>query len=265
MIDEEGEVASLMQYELRPPRLGSEEPICHGASAPVWPEWDTKGDNAWRTVVEYESMLVSLLFAYAYDRRTTMDDPTVQSAWTISQLCRSLSHFAPAAGPTISSAASTNEVPDILLQHPLIPSLLASFRRSLTVPLYRSYDLSSIVVQDVAQILESGLDAVKAALVAIRSLFVAASGEDDRADDQGTILPDQDPFLLVYVRVAIDPLLQLVYSDKGSHVVSLVSSHLNKQLSDEDWDPQQDLFKNQVGALQQWNLLGLDALIEETK
>lgn len=264
MVDSDGQVASLVQCELCPPRSAGE--VAVRAPCPVWPpESGTAGDEGWRTRVEYGAMLTSLLYAWAYDRRTTLEDPTVQSAWTISQLARPLTGLAPAAGAAISGPAHA-PVPPVLLQHPLLPCLLASFRRSLTVPLHRSYTLSCAVLADVCAVLEARAPSVLAALAAVRHTFLSAAGddaEDDKNDTAGTVLLDQDPFLLVYVRVALDPLIALLQSDHGATLVADTARQLRAHLNDEDWDPRRDTFKEQVGGLEQWDLLHLDCVLAD--
>ncbi|KAG2147152.1 SHQ1 protein-domain-containing protein [Suillus cothurnatus] len=69
--------------------------------------------------------LLTLLFAYAYDRRTTQHDPTPESAWTIAHLKRSSVY--PHVGVHRSRLAS---------------ALMPSYRRSLAFPLYRSFAMA---------------------------------------------------------------------------------------------------------------------------
>ncbi|KAH9001776.1 SHQ1-domain-containing protein [Lactarius akahatsu] len=70
--------------------------------------------------------LVTLLFSYAYDARTTQHDPTPESAWTISALTPAFSALDPPPYPS----------GDIDVRE-LAQSLTPSYRRALAFPLYR--------------------------------------------------------------------------------------------------------------------------------
>ncbi len=84
--------------------------------------------------------LIDILFAYAYDHRTTYGDPTVESSWTVMILSSSLSwldNFNPPYDTTV----------DILRWN---------IRRSLIYPYLRVYSLSRKVIDDVCQIVIGG-------------------------------------------------------------------------------------------------------------
>lgn len=98
--------------------------------------------------------LVDLLFAYAYDVRTTMGDATVESAWTICKLSAQLSWL------------------DEL--HSLDDVWRSSMRRSLTFPLHRSWTLSCKVWKDVKVMLKLGRRMMLRALLAVRHLLERA-------------------------------------------------------------------------------------------
>ncbi|XP_033102345.1 protein SHQ1 homolog [Anneissia japonica] len=76
--------------------------------------------------------LVDIIFAYAYNHRTTEGENTVESAWTVCKLSSSLSW--------LDSFSSLQEV------------LEANYRRSITYPLYRHWKLSNKVLIDVKKI-----------------------------------------------------------------------------------------------------------------
>lgn len=80
--------------------------------------------------------LVDVLHAYFYDLRTTDGEHTVESSWTIAKLAPSLS--------CLVRWTSAEE------------ALLAATRRSLVYPLYRNWDLTRAVVQDVGAALRKG-------------------------------------------------------------------------------------------------------------
>ena len=80
--------------------------------------------------------LVDLLYAYAYDERTTDGEGTVESPWTIRRLSATLSWLDP---PDSVHAAA-----------------LGAVRRALCYPLYRHWRLALAVVADVAALLRLG-------------------------------------------------------------------------------------------------------------
>lgn len=85
-----------------------------------------------------KAFLCELLFAFAYEARTSYDDPTPESAWTICKLCRSLACF------TESQIVHQADTPYVLR---------SSYRRALTFPLYRSWTLCERIRHDVAECL----------------------------------------------------------------------------------------------------------------
>lgn len=95
--------------------------------------------------------LVDLLFAFAYDVRTTMGDATVESAWTVCKLSAQLSWL------------------DEL--HSLDDVWRSAMRRSLTFPLHRNWALSCKVWKDVKVILKLGRRMMLRALLAVRHLL----------------------------------------------------------------------------------------------
>lgn len=101
--------------------------------------------------------LISVLFSYAYDCRTTQQDPTSESAWTIAVLT-----------PAFSSLPSSSSLP------PSPESILvSSYRRALAFPLYRSWALCERLRLDVSDILAGGRRAVCRALLETRSILTA--------------------------------------------------------------------------------------------
>jgi protein SHQ1 len=90
--------------------------------------------------------LVTILFAYAYDRRTTLHDPTPESAWTICSLVPAFSALDPPPYTSDITDPRQASFTDAELQS----TLAASYRRSLAFPLYRSFQLSEACRRDVA-------------------------------------------------------------------------------------------------------------------
>ncbi|XP_053201495.1 protein SHQ1 homolog [Panonychus citri] len=80
--------------------------------------------------------LIDILFAYSYDMRTTEGEHTCESGWTIIKLSATLSW---------------------LQIHSTLPeTLVTCVQRSLVHPLYRNWNLSLKVINDVYQILTKG-------------------------------------------------------------------------------------------------------------
>ncbi|KAJ8597874.1 SHQ1-domain-containing protein [Rhizopogon salebrosus TDB-379] len=99
--------------------------------------------------------LLTLLFAYAYDRRTTQRDPTPESAWTICSLVPAFSALDPPPYGTaedVPLSIPTSELTDDDLASALTPS----YRRSLAFPLYRSFAMADACRKDVAALLAKG-------------------------------------------------------------------------------------------------------------
>jgi protein SHQ1 len=95
--------------------------------------------------------LLDLLFAYAYNHRTTEGENTVESGWTICKL-----------SPTLVNM----EVHETLME-----CCISSIRRVLTFPLYRNYDLALKCLKDVVVILKLGKRACLKALLEIKFLL----------------------------------------------------------------------------------------------
>jgi len=95
--------------------------------------------------------LVDIIFAYAYNQRTTMDEPTCESDWTIVFLSPTMSWL-----ETFSSITQT---------------LTACVRRSLAYPLYRHWALSQIALRDVVTILSMGKRSILRALLGVKRLL----------------------------------------------------------------------------------------------
>jgi len=134
--------------------------------------------------------LLTLLFAYAYDARTTQHDPTPESAWTIAALTPAFSALDPPpyshshsppqqreretdapkleseerVGPDFSSDDS--ETPRELAE-----TLVPSYRRALAFPLYRSWALADACRMDVARFLLRGTRTILRCLLELRTIL----------------------------------------------------------------------------------------------
>jgi protein SHQ1 len=97
--------------------------------------------------------LISILFSYAYDCRTTLHEPTSESAWTICSLtpCFSALDTSPSAS--------------------LALALTSSFRRALSFPLHRNWLLCERCQYDVSDVLKSGRRGVTRALLEVKGIL----------------------------------------------------------------------------------------------
>ena len=95
--------------------------------------------------------LLDILFAYAYNVRTTENEDNVESGWTICKLSGTLSWF--------ETYNSMNEVIDCCM------------RRSLCYPLYRNWQLSLKVINDLKKITLLGRKYVLKCLLHIQQIF----------------------------------------------------------------------------------------------
>ena len=109
--------------------------------------------------------LLTLLFSYAYDSRTTQHDPTPESAWTICILTAAFSALDPPP-----YAPSTHHLSD-LTHSELSATLVPSYRRSLAFPLYRSFALAEACRLDVAELLLKGKRTVVRCLLEMKHIL----------------------------------------------------------------------------------------------
>lgn len=97
--------------------------------------------------------LISVLFSHAYELRQTQGEPTSESAWTVSVI--------------------TPAFVSLTLESSLHETLVASYRRVLCFPLYRSFALCAKVQQDVVALLNRGPLAVLRALLEVKKILDA--------------------------------------------------------------------------------------------
>lgn len=96
--------------------------------------------------------LITLMYAHAYDKRTTLNDPTAESAWTICNLVAAFSALDPPPYSPVEFSGVALDFTDA----ELTSTLVTSYRRSLAFPLYRSFHLAERCRQDVAAAFRRG-------------------------------------------------------------------------------------------------------------
>jgi len=109
--------------------------------------------------------LITLLFSYAYDSRTTQHDPTSESAWTICNLTPAFS----ALDPPQSESYQDGE--HIFSDDELRGTIVPSYRRVLVFPLYRSFSLAEKCKQDVAMLLQKGKRMIMRCLLEMKHIL----------------------------------------------------------------------------------------------
>jgi len=166
--------------------------------------------------------LVSILFAYVYDLRFNEGDSCVESAWNIQKL-----------SPVLSSCCSFDDVTSVFR---------GCFRRLLTYPLYRNYELGELVWSDVNKILRLGIKNTLRCLLSVRKIFEVA---------------DQSPYYLLN-RLYIDD--YCVWMQKPD-----VSDDLLKELAKEVKDTKIHRYDLNLGisAIEASALLQLESSDEE--
>ncbi|PCH38387.1 SHQ1-domain-containing protein [Wolfiporia cocos MD-104 SS10] len=113
--------------------------------------------------------LVTLLFSYAYDTRTTQHDPTPESAWTICSLTPAFSALDPPPYPPLSPQPATSAA--AVAAPELAATLATSYRRALAFPLYRSFALAEACRADVAALLARGKRLVARCLLELKRIL----------------------------------------------------------------------------------------------
>lgn len=110
--------------------------------------------------------MLTLLFSYAYESRTTQLDPTPESAWTLGTLVPAFS----ALDPPVSHV-----VPDVdplaFSDDDLSGAFVMSYRRALAFPLYRSFILAEECRTDVARLLSKGKRTVVRCLLEMKNIL----------------------------------------------------------------------------------------------
>lgn len=173
--------------------------------------------------------LADILFAYAYDHRTTDGDPTVESSWTVMILSPSLAWLENYTPPYDT----------------LIDVIRWCIRRSLIYPYLRSTSLAMKLVQDVAQIF------MKGRRVAIRCLL------------QLHRIMEKSESRYLFNKLYIDPLIwwtQNCEEDAFTYFGQEIESLLSAGFCDAG-DDNSESNKNELNLLDKQYLgLGLDEL-----
>lgn len=119
--------------------------------------------------------LLAILFSYAYDARTTQQEPTSESAWTICSLTPMFSALDPPPYDLSSYLPPSNDPASIshlnFSQNELQTTLIPSIRRSLAFPLYRSIILAETCINDVSCLLHGGRRAILRALLTTKRIL----------------------------------------------------------------------------------------------
>jgi len=109
--------------------------------------------------------LMTFLFAYFYDSRTSLQDPTPESAWTICNLIPAFSALDPPHSSHYVGGGHTFSVDE------LKEALLPSYRRLLAFPLYRSFALAEKCQEDLANILKQGKRMIMRCLLEMKDIL----------------------------------------------------------------------------------------------
>ncbi|KAH9952191.1 SHQ1-domain-containing protein [Amylocystis lapponica] len=111
--------------------------------------------------------LLTLMFSYAYEARTTQHEPTPESAWTISTLTPAFSALDPPPYPPFAPETDSS----MFSPEELAATLIASYRRALAFPLYRSFVLAEACRVDVAALLAQGKRVVVRCLLEMKHVL----------------------------------------------------------------------------------------------
>lgn len=95
--------------------------------------------------------LVDILFGYCYDKRTTLNESTVESGWTINKLSSTLCWF-----------CNFEDMKEVLV---------ACYRRALTFPIFRNFELCHKVKNDLVSLLKKGKKFVIKCVIDIYQIF----------------------------------------------------------------------------------------------
>ncbi|KAJ8699813.1 hypothetical protein PTI98_002896 [Pleurotus ostreatus] len=110
--------------------------------------------------------LISILFSYAYETRTTQGDPGPESAWTVCNLTPAFSAL-DSAPYHDEESLDISRYSDSVLQ----ATFRESYRRSLAFPLFRSFALAEACRRDVSDWLIKGKRVVFRCLLNIKRIL----------------------------------------------------------------------------------------------
>ncbi|XP_059050548.1 protein SHQ1 homolog [Achroia grisella] len=107
---------------------------------------------------EYKQVLyglIDILYGYCYDKRTTLNESTVESSWTINKLSSTLSWF-----------CAFNNVQE---------TLISCYRRALIYPIFRNFELCEKVKNDVVTLFRKGKKFVIKCVIEIYKMFTTSN------------------------------------------------------------------------------------------
>lgn len=110
--------------------------------------------------------LVTILFSYAYESRTTQGDPGPESAWTVCNLTPAFSALDPAPYHD-EEFLHISRYSESVLQ----ATFRESYRRSLAFPLFRSFALAEACRRDVSDWLMKGKRVVFRSLLNVKRIL----------------------------------------------------------------------------------------------
>jgi len=149
--------------------------------------------------------LLTILFSYAYEARTTQHDPTSESGWTISILTPAFSALDPAPYRTLPIPSELAAV------------FTASYRRSFAFPLYRSFALAEACRADVAAIVGKGKRTVLRCLLEIKKIL------------------DHHDVYYVYSKIWMDDLCVWIQSHASDDVLRQLAAGIVKLKMEKKW------------------------------
>ncbi len=181
-VDPEGELESLRKY-----KLPLQEPARDLQPAPA----SSTAHSPPPSAAYIDALLLQLLFAHAYDRRTTFDDRTIESGWTVAVLCPALCFLADAPPADLRATQ------------------VHATRRSLTRPLYRSFALAAQVWADVRALVGSERAGER---------VVGALRQVGECLEEGARDGREDPMLAFFAEGIVGPLLRYLLQSQPSDV-----------------------------------------------
>jgi len=115
-------------------------------------------------------ILLTLLFSYAYDARSTQHDPSPESAWTISALTPAFSALDPPPY-SVKIHTSTPDYDSGFSSTEIVIVMVSLYRRSIAFPLYRSFALAEACRSDVAGFLYKGRRTIVRCLLEMKQIL----------------------------------------------------------------------------------------------
>lgn len=152
--------------------------------------------------------LVDILYAYAYNHRTTFGENTVESGWTICKLSSTLSWM--------DSYTSINDV------------IKSCFCRSLCYPLYRHWKLNKKVWKDTCELLSLGKEWILRCFLEIHDILIKTESH------------------YILNNLYITDYCVWIQSMKNKHIKTLFKEMLNVSIKKDDLNL--DLVELQLGA-----------------